>query len=380
MRAALGDLRPKLVIAFGSADFEDLACVPAVVGEELGDVPLLGGTSGGAVFAPPAVTARAVGITAIAGDAVRVSLATAPATSPHLLEVVPAAEAIARDGDAAAADGFTELACLVIAPGLHVDGEALVAAVRKGSGARALLAGGLSGDELTFDRARVFAHGELRDDRVVVAGLFTRTPIGVAARHGWSAVGPAHVVTRSDGPWLLELDRRPALDVWCEDVRAAGGDPPAAPPSGSPRDLAVYLANRYELGIVDDAHREPIVRAPFDTRADGAVLMSASVAEGTRTRVMHATERALLTAAHDAARAAKDAAHGSIAGALVFACTGRLAALGGAFPEELRAIADALAVPAGSGGGACVFGEIARARREQDAFHNTTVVVACIPV
>jgi hypothetical protein len=186
-------------------------------------------------------------------------------------------------------------------------------------------------------------------------------------------------VTRTDGAWLLELDRRPAIDVWREDVLAAGGDPPPKPSAGSSRDLALYLANTYEIGIVDDAHRDAIVRAPFDTRADGAVLLSASVAEGTRTRVMHAPRRALLAAAHDAAHAAAESAGGPIAGALVFACTGRLAALGDAFPEELRTIAAALALPRGTIGGACVFGEIARGRRESDEFRNTAVVVAAIP-
>ena len=61
---------------------------------------------------------------------------------------MPAAQEIARAADDAARRGFVHSTSLVFAPGIFVDGEALVAAVRKGAGARARFAGGLTGDEL----------------------------------------------------------------------------------------------------------------------------------------------------------------------------------------------------------------------------------------
>jgi hypothetical protein len=84
----------------------------------------------------------------------------------------------------------------------------------------------------------VLVRGELRDEHVVLAGLFTRKPIGIAARHGARPVGPTHTVTRADGRVLFELDDRPALEVWLEDVRRAGATIPE-----SDKKLTVYLAN-----------------------------------------------------------------------------------------------------------------------------------------
>jgi hypothetical protein len=264
----------------------------------------------------------------------------------------------------------------VFAPGISadgqtVDGEALVAAVRKGAGARAQLAGALTGDDLTFDRPRVFFGDELRDDCVVVTGLFTNTPVGIAARHGWAAVGPTRTVTRADGIHLCELDGRAALDVWLEDARRAGATPPL-----DKKDLALYLANHYEIGVAHehatDDKRELVARAPFGFRADGAIELSASIPDGTHVRVLHASRGDLLRASSEAATSAVLRAGSPVSGALVLACTGRLAALGDAFAQEPAGIRLALGAPIG---GACVFGEIARNVRDTDAFFNTTAVV-----
>src|SRR5207237_3187972 len=134
----------------------------------------------------------------VGGEGISAAVVTAPIASPELLDVVPAADRLASAADAAAAEGKTEFTCLAFAPGIFVDGEALVTAVRKGAGARAQLAGGLTGDDLTMDRPKVYVGDKLSSDHVVVTGLFTRRPIGIAARHGWRAVGQVRTVTRTD--------------------------------------------------------------------------------------------------------------------------------------------------------------------------------------
>ena len=187
-------------------------------------------------------------------------------------------------------------------------------------------------------------------------------------------------VTRSDGPHLLELDGRPALDVWLEDARAAGGTPP-----GAISELALYLANHYSLGLADDSvpriavaddKRELVARTPYAIREDRAIQLSAALSEGAHVRVLHATRADLLRASREAAATAAERAGGNVAGALVLACSGRLAALGEAFAEEPAAMRAELDAPIG---GACVFGEIARNVRDVDAFFNMTSVVVAFP-
>lgn len=376
----LGGETPRLAIVFASVTYPDIDDVAKVVREMLGDVPMIGGTAGGCVIGPDGTAPRGVSVVLLAGDDIEVALRTAPCESPSCFEAVRAAEEIAREADAASQRGFPHYACLVFGPGVSVDGEALATAVRKGAGARAQLFGGLAGDDLTMDRSKVFTEGSLRDDHVVLAGLYTKRPIGVAARHGYEAVGPVRVVTRTEDVWLCELDGRPALDAWLEDARRAGATPPA-----ERKDIPLYLANYFDLGIADAPpasrssppgadgdHRELVARAPFAVRDDGALKLSASLAEGTRVRVLHGSRNDLLRASTEAASAAMLSVGTRVAGALVLPCSGRLAALGPAFSDEVARVGERIGAPIG---GACVFGEIARNVRDADAFFNVTMVV-----
>lgn len=376
---AFGDVAPKLALVFASPSYADVGQVQATVERRLG-VPTItmGGTSGGGVFGTGGVARVGVSIVLLGGDDIEVVVRVAQFASPTLIEAVPAAEAVAAEAGAAAKRGFVHYTCIILAPGMVVDGEALVAAIRKGAGAHAQLAGGLTGDDFTMDRPDVFIDRQLRRDHVVIAGIFSKKPVGIAARHGWRPVGPTRRITGIDGVHLTELDGRPALDVWLEDARRAGAEIP--PARG---DIALYLANHYELGIVQPripmskvdgggAERELVARAPFALRDDGAVQLSASISEGTHVRLLHATRDDLLCASVEAAQAASRSVGAPIAGALLFACSGRLAALGEDFAKEPAAIQAALGAPIG---GACVFGEIARNVRDVDAFFNTTAVV-----
>jgi hypothetical protein len=371
-RASMGSAMPRLAVVFASPAYDRLDAVPRLVETALGAVPLVGGTSGGAVFDEGGVARRGILVALVGGDGVRAAAVTAPTRSPELIDVVPAGARLLAAADRAAQEGLGEALCLAFAPAVHVDGEALVAAVRKGAGPRMQLAGALVGDDFTFDRPRVFADGGARPDRVALAAIFTTAPAGLVARHGWRSLGPTRVVTRSDGAWLLEVDGRRALDAWLADVRAADGNPPAENSA-----LLVYLANHYALGVEAPALVEPVVRAPMALREDGGVRLAAGIAEGTRVRVMRASARDMLEASRAAAEIARERAGGATGGALVFSCSGRLAALGDRFGEEPAGIARALDAPVA---GACVFGEIARAHREVDAFHNTTAVVVAWPV
>ncbi len=370
--AQLGGARAAIAIVFASASYEDLDGVPRAIARVLGDVPIIGGTAGGCLIGPSGTLPRGVSVVLLGGEGIEALCLGGRARSDELHEVVPVAARLAAAADVAASRGLVELTCLAFAPDVAVDGGALTSAVRKGAGARAQLAGGLTGDDFTFDRSRVFADGGAHGDRFVLAGLFSRAPLGVAARHGWRPVGPERTITRADGVWLVTLDGRPAADVLTEDAIAAG----ATPPSGRGADVSLYLANHYPLGVFVSSGREPLVRAPFGFRSDGAVLLATGVPERSIARVVHATSGELLAASRDAARIARDATHGGLAGAVVLACTGRLAALGDAFAEEPRAISSEVGAPVG---GTCVFGEIARSRRDVEAFHNTTAVVIAIP-
>jgi len=361
---------PALTMAFTSS-YDDVGDVPAALRCEVCAGPIVGGSVAGAIFAGGEVSEQGVLVCVLGGEGVRASTVEAPVGGSDSLEVVPAAAQVHDEADRAAAAGFGEALCLAFCPGVRVDGETFAAAIRKGTGARIQLAGALTGDDAGPTAPVIFAGDRVHTDRVVLSGIFTRTSAGVVARHGCRAVGPARVVTRSDGPWLMELDGLPALDVWLADARDAGFRPSSG---GEP--LHVQLAHRNALGLDVQSHVEPIVRAPVGLRHDGAVSLAAGIPEGTRVRVMQASPADMLDASAWAGRVARERAGGRCAGAVVFASESRRAALGDRFDEEASLIARAVEAPVA---GACVRGELARAHREIDAFHNATAVVLAWP-
>lgn len=367
----------KLAVVFVSADLPGLDDVGEAL-EPLGDTPVVGGISSGTVFAlePGTVPLRGASVALIGGEGIEVSSRVAETVSPSLVELVPEAAALADDATKAARRGLGHFTTLVFGPSLVVDGEAVVAAVRKGAGVRSNLAGCLTGDD-SYRPAKIFCARRLCDRRVSVTGLFSEKPIGVAARHGWHAVGPARTVTRADGARLLEIDKRPALDVWLEDARAAGGAPPDEPTKLSP-----YLTHHFPIGIDDerftrDRGTDPLaVRAPYAIGDDGSVLLSGSIAEGCSVRLVGSRGGDLLRASRECAEAAVARAGGNVAGALVLSCASRAIALGDAFEGEPRSIHEVARAPIAGG---CVYGEIARTARDENAFFNTTTVVVAFP-
>ncbi len=376
--SGLGSSTPKLAIVFASVTYPELEAMLGAAREHLGAIPIVGGSAGQAVVGPRGHSKRGVSVTILGGDGVEVAVEEAGIASADLLDTVTAGQVIARAADTASRNGHAYYTCLAFAPGVLVDGELFVAAVRKGAGARAQLAGCLTGDDMTMNNTRVIAKNGFRSDRIVLAGVFTKKPVGIAARHGFREAGPVRTVTRMDGRKLLALDGEHALDIWQADAREFG-----AMPAGDPSSLSVYL------GIVDAGHsanatesgswpgapvspRELVARAPIAIGADRSVSLSASIPEGTQLRVLRGSNADLLAASETAAQIAVSRAGGDIAGALVFPCAGRLLALGEEFAAELEGVRKQVNAPVGGG---CVFGEVARNVRDVDAFFNTTIVV-----
>jgi len=375
-RAAFGDQAPSLAIVFASDGYPSLETLGARIAEHLPGVPFVGGTSGGCVFDAARFGYTGVCVALLGGDDLRVETRAVAITSADLLEVATAARELRVLADAHAEEGRGELTCLAFAPSRGIVGDALVAALKKGATAHAQLVGGLLAQEGSMSGGRVWSDAGVSETRVVLAGLYTERPLGVAVRHGWTPIGDTHRVTRADGARLLELDGRPALDVWLEEATRHGGELPlAGREAGS---LALHLAARYELAILGtESHSggEPIVRGSRVIHEDRTVELFGSVPEGADVRFVTATEASLFAAAkHAAEQALGKVAQAS--GALALTCAGRAFVLGDRYHLEPELLAKTLGVPVG---GTTVTGEIALARRAADGFYNSTAVLLVFP-
>lgn len=280
----------------------------------------------------------------------------------------------ALEGQPSTVDGFPHRTGLTFLDPLAGNGEEAALLVAERLGPETPLVGGAAGDDLRMAETRVACGPTTRTDAIVVGQIFSKRPLGVGVAHGHRPLSRPLRVTRASGASLLELDGRPAWDVWREvtreRARARGIDVDAL----STADAPAFLL-RFEAGLANGAGTK--IRAPLSLGAAGAIELAAAIPEGAIVRVTESDESAQLESARAAAHAARTSIAGELAGALVFDCICRKLILGDRFEEAVRAMGAEL-------GGAPLagfetYGEVALSTGEMSAFHNTTSVVLAFP-
>ena len=251
----------------------------------------------------------------------------------------------------------------------------LLAATLLDEGAPVRLVGGAAGDDLAMKNTWVGVGGEAREDAAVVAFLHGTAPFGIGVQHGHRAESEPIKVTRADSNVVIELEGRPAWDVWRERTRpmaeAANIDIDAL----EGNDLARFFFT-HSASLASGS--EIKVRAPLGKGDDGSLSFACGVPEGSVIRVTGSSVERQLDSARAAAESAKaQLGEHECAGALVFDCICRKLILGDRFSHAVDAISNTL-------GGAPVagfetYGEIALDVADHSGFHNSTTVVLAIP-
>jgi hypothetical protein len=104
-----------------------------------------------------------------------------------------------------------------------------------------------------------------------------RTELGFC--HGTSPTGVVMTLTRADGNVLLELDGRPALDVWREAIGA-----------GPEEVLNQSQTAAVALGVVEQDDSVSVIRAAFGfTEKTKAIVVQAAIPEGSAVQIHHRT-------------------------------------------------------------------------------------------
>jgi hypothetical protein len=103
----------------------------------------------------------------------------------------------------------------VLSDGLNVNGSELVAGIAGVVGRKIPLTGGLAGDGAKFEETVVGADCAPRSRTVAAVGFYgNAVRIGHGSAGGWDEFGPRRHITKSRGNVLLELDGKPALDLY----------------------------------------------------------------------------------------------------------------------------------------------------------------------
>jgi hypothetical protein len=227
------------------------------------------------------------------------------------------------------------------------------------AGAGVPLVGGGSAHPEQEGSTTLIYGGALLQDGVIGIAIGSDAPIGIGVRHGWRPVGDPLLVTRASPGRVLELDGRPAAEVYRERL---GGRQPQEVMLTHPLGLRRRIGEAHVRFVDDDGAR------------DGS--LACALPAGALAWVMEADRDAVL-AATDAACAEALAALGDAPARalLVFDCVARLHVLGDAADDEIARIArhagDATVA------GLYTWGEIARTRGSA-GFHQQTLVVLAL--
>lgn len=356
------DSENTLVVVFGSPDLDGVREPLGELVARFGRSHVIGCSTAGEIFGT-ALTDNSLSV-AVARFERGTRVATASASVQSQNESFAAGESIARQLNDPSLRGV-----LLFSDGLNVNGSELVRGLNAVLPADVVVTGGLAGDGSRFERTWVMHAGAARSNMVCAAGLYgDLVTIGHGSKGGWDNFGPERVVTRSQGNVLIELDGRPALELYKEYLGELASGLPAT-------GLLFPLALR--ASAADDKRLVRTILAVDE--AAQSMTFAGDVPEGALARLMRANFDRLIEGASEAASMAGDAQVGQTGETLAIAisCVGRRLVLGERAEEEIEATLDEL--PAGTRQiGFYSYGEISPYAKGSCDLHNQTMTLTTI--
>ncbi len=358
----LTELKPHLVLAFGS-----VACLRspgyfAALQDAFPGVPLVGCSTAGEI-SNRGVSEQSCVVTAVRFHG-EVGIRVAEATIPGMDSCRGAGVALG-----AALQGPNLCAVLLFAKGVGVNGSAILAGLASQVGGQVPISGGLAGDDGAFLETLTLGPSGTSSEGAVAVGLYgTDLVLSHGSCGGWAPFGPARKITRSKENILYELDGEPALNVY---KRYLGEHAKGLPKSGLLFPLELLNPERGRLGLI-----RTILGVD---EAEGYLVLAGDVEAGGYLRLMHASTDDLVDGAEQAAElAGSQRLSGAGQGlALLVSCVGRRLVMGDAVEEEIEVVGAALG-KATTLAGFYSYGEFAPLGSTECKLHNQTMTVTCI--
>jgi hypothetical protein len=347
-----------LLVLFASVRY-DLHALHAAVAERAAPARVIGTSTAGA-FAGDRSIDRGCVAALLPGDGLSIGIAHV-AWDPA--DPAGSARSAADQARLRAGEHRAHSALLLLADGIAARGREFARGVYDVTSALVPLVGGAAGDDMQGVATWTFGEGVARTHGLTAVWIDADRPIGVAAGHGFRPVGTPHVVTKVDGRRVLELDGRPALEIYLGEL---GGRLPASVA------MQPHHVPSHPLGAITVSGRHDL----FPVAPSGDVLVSRTeVPEGTLIEVMCTDAQGLVDGAR---HAGLDAVAQLVAPprlALAFSGVDRVPLLGGVGDEQTAGLLEGLdGAPLA---GFHAYGEFAR-RVGPGGFHMTSVSVLAL--
>jgi hypothetical protein len=215
---------------------------------------------------------------------------------------------------------------VVFAPGVNINGSALIEGLAATLPPATPIVGGLAGDNGAFRQTYTLSDAGISSRTVVAIGLPTEICVDHGSFGGWQPFGPARKVTQSSGSVLYQLDGEPALTAY---QRAIGEHARNLPASGLMFPFEMLSGDHSQTGVIRTIHGI--------NEADGSLLLTGDIDPRGYLRLMHADNDALIAGSGVAAAAALGSAGRCHSLALLISCVGRKLVMGDRVAEEVAA-------------------------------------------
>jgi hypothetical protein len=351
-----------LVVVFGAPELDEVQAPLQQLVATYGRSHVVGCSTAGEIFGTE-LADKSLSV-AVARFESGTRVATASASVDSQDESFAAGESIARQLQDPSLRGV-----LLFSDGLNVNGSELVRGLNQILPKHVVVTGGLAGDGSRFQRTWVVHDGTARPNMVCAAGLYgDHVTIGHGSKGGWDNFGPERLVTRSQGNVLVELDGRPALELYKEYLGELASGLPAT-------GLLFPLALR-----ANATDEKSLVRTILAVdEAKQSMTFAGDMPEGSLARLMRANFDRLIDGASEAATlaGAPHIGHADETLAIAISCVGRRLVLGERAEEEIEATLDVL--PAGTRQiGFYSYGEISPYAQGSCDLHNQTMTLTTI--
>ncbi|MEM7102172.1 MAG: FIST N-terminal domain-containing protein [Bacteroidota bacterium] len=204
MTSALSEINPTIGIAFSDPDFKIEAAVELF--SELG-IQLFGCTTSGEICNRKLVE-KSFTLLLVELPEDSFLIHSIDGTPPNYIE--PGAVIGNK-----AAESFENPAILVYSAGVGVDGESIVKGIKSGINKEIPIYGGLGGDNFKHENIRTFTDQVIRKNGLAALIIDSdRVAVNGKTYSGWNELGKTHTITKAEGNVLLEVDDKPALDLF----------------------------------------------------------------------------------------------------------------------------------------------------------------------
>jgi len=253
----------------------------------------------------------------------------------------------------------------VLSEGLLINGSDLV----RGLNSKAIgftISGGMAGDGERFETTLIIANEVARKNRAVAIGFYGDVTISTAYHAGWSPFGDDKIVTKSRKNVLLELNNRPALEIYKEYLGEFAEDLP-------------YSGMRFPLNIKANEESDPVIRTLLAIdEEENSIIFAGDIPEGYIARLMKPDMDVLIDGSEVFTKDISIPNTNTALG-LTVSCVGRRVVMKELIEEELESINEVLGDNVYLSG-FYSYGEISPFHDDQQTcqLHNQTITLTAV--